>query len=146
MCYTAKTLNCPSIISPDDENFPSGPSSMSRSFELFQVASIRMFQQHVRMPLVFNQLWDFLPKHRYGKTDATVRTMCVPVWTRSFIRQVVHSKFNHPDDCLHGLHAQASYMEIVFIRSTFQTIAVMVQTRQALIWKLRAAKVQSSGR
>jgi len=40
--------------------------------------------------LVFNQLWDFLPKYRYRKTATTVRTMCVPVRTRSFIRQVVH--------------------------------------------------------
>jgi len=39
---------------------------------------------------VFDQLWDFFPKHKYGKTAATVQTMCVPVRTRSFIRQVVH--------------------------------------------------------
>jgi hypothetical protein len=38
-------------IRPDDENFLSGPSSVSRSFELFQLSSIRPFQQHVRTPL-----------------------------------------------------------------------------------------------
>jgi hypothetical protein len=95
---------------------------------------------------VFNQLWDFFPKHRYGKTAATVRTMCVPVWTFSFIRQVVHSKINRPDVTLHGSDAQASYMKIVCINSTIWTASFMVRTLQALIWKLCAAKVQSSGR
>jgi hypothetical protein len=38
------TLNYPSIIHPDDENFPSEPSFMSRSFELFQVAFVWMSQ------------------------------------------------------------------------------------------------------
>jgi hypothetical protein len=51
---------------------------------------------------VFDQLWDFFPKHKYGKTAATVQTMCIPVRTRLFVRQVVHSKFNRPDDIIHG--------------------------------------------
>jgi hypothetical protein len=96
--------------------------------------------------LVFDQLWDFFLKHKYGKTAATVMTMCVPVRTRSFIRQVMHSKSRRPNVSLHGPDAQASYMEIVFIRSTVRRIAVMVRMHQALIWKLRAAKVQLSGR
>jgi hypothetical protein len=94
---------------------------------------------------VFNQLWDFFSKHRYEKTTATVRTMCVPVRTSSFIRQVVHSKSRRSDVRLLGPDAQASYMEIAYIRSTVRTTDVMVQTRQDLIWKLRAAKVQPSG-
>jgi hypothetical protein len=65
--------------------------------------------------LVFDQLWDFFPKHRYVKTNAIVRTMCVPVRTLSFIRQVMHSKFNRSDIILHGPDAQASYMEIACI-------------------------------
>jgi len=44
------TLNCPSIIRPNDENFLSGPSSVSRSFKLFQLASVWTSQKHVRMP------------------------------------------------------------------------------------------------
>jgi hypothetical protein len=95
---------------------------------------------------VFNQLWDFIPKHIYGKTAATVSMMWIPVLTRSFIGQVVHSKFNFPDDSIHDPDAQASYMEITCIRLTVQTTAVMVRTRQALIWKLRTAKVRLSGR
>jgi len=51
-----------SIIRPDDENFPSGPSSMSRSFELLQLASVRMFQQHVRTTLSVWQTMGFLSK------------------------------------------------------------------------------------
>jgi hypothetical protein len=42
---------CPtvqSIIQPDDENFSFGPSSVLRSFELLQLASVRTFQQHFR--------------------------------------------------------------------------------------------------
>jgi len=88
---------------------------------------------------VFDQLWDFFPKHRYGKITATVWTMCIPVRTCSSIRQVAYSKFRRPDDSLHGPDVQATYMEIVCIRST-------VRTREALIRKLRAAKVRPSGR
>jgi hypothetical protein len=82
------TLNCPSIINPDDRNFPSGPSSMSRIFDLFQLASVCTSQQHVR--------------------TISVRTL-------SFIRQVVHIKFNCPD------------------------VVYMVWTLKLHIWKLRAS-------
>jgi hypothetical protein len=95
---------------------------------------------------VFDQLWDFFLKHRYGKTTTTVWTMCVPIWMRSFIRQVVHSKSRRPDVSLHGLDAQASNMEIACIRSTVRKTDAMVQTCQALIWKLHTAKVRPSGR
>jgi hypothetical protein len=88
---------------------------------------------------VFDQLWDFFPKHRYGKIAATVRTMWIPVRTRSFIRQVMRSKSRCPD-------TQALYMEIACIRSTVRTTYVMVQTYQALIWKLCTTKVWPSGR
>jgi hypothetical protein len=40
----SKNPTVQSIICPDDENFPSRPSSMSRSFELYQLASVRTFQ------------------------------------------------------------------------------------------------------
>jgi hypothetical protein len=95
---------------------------------------------------VFDQLWDFVPKHRYGKTAATVRTMWIPIRTPSSIRQVVHSKFKCLDSSLHGPDARATYMEIACIRSTVRRIIPMVRTCEALIWKLRAAKVQPSGR
>jgi hypothetical protein len=88
---------------------------------------------------VFNQQWDFFPKHRYGKIAATVRTMWIPVWTRSSLKQVEHSKFRRLDNSLHGPDARATYMEIACIWST-------VRMREAFVWKLRAAKVRSSGR
>jgi hypothetical protein len=72
--------------------------------------------------------------------------MCVLVQTLSFIRQVMHTKFNHLDIILHGPDAHASYMEIACINSIVQTTSFMVRTLQALIWKLRTAKVQPSGR
>jgi hypothetical protein len=51
-----------SIIRPDDENFPSGPSSVSRSFELFQLALVRTFQQHVWTPLGVQPAMEFPSK------------------------------------------------------------------------------------
>jgi len=47
-------------------------------------------------------------RHSYGKTAETVRMMCDPVRKMSSIRQVVHTKFNHPDVSLHGSDDQAS--------------------------------------
>jgi hypothetical protein len=92
-------------------------------------------------------------RHSYGKTTATVRTMCDPVQTMSSIRQVVHTKFNRPDISLHGLDDQASYMKIVCTSSTVRTLAFRVRTLKvlftirtlgqhlpdtALFWKLSA--------
>jgi hypothetical protein len=94
---------------------------------------------------MFDQLSDFFRKQRYGKTAATVRMMWIPIWTRSSIRQVAHSKIRRPDDGLHGLDARASYMEIASSKFTVRTTDVMVRTSQALIWKLRVAKVRPSG-
>jgi hypothetical protein len=51
-------------------------------------------------------------RHSYGKTAATVWTMCDPIRMMSSIRQVVHSKFNRSDVSLHGPDDQDSYMEI----------------------------------
>jgi hypothetical protein len=101
------------------------------------------FTSTSRRHSVFDQLWDFFPKHRYGKTAATVWTMWIPVGMHSSIRKVVHSKSRRSDASLHGPDERATYMEIACIRSTVRTTCPMVQTREALIWKLRAAKVQS---
>jgi hypothetical protein len=51
-----------SIIRQDDENFSSGPSSMSKRFELFQLAFVRTFQQHVRATLSVRPAMGFLSK------------------------------------------------------------------------------------
>jgi hypothetical protein len=45
-----------SNISSDDESFPSGLPYVSKSFKLFQVASVRMSQQDVRTPFSIRQL------------------------------------------------------------------------------------------
>jgi len=63
-----------SIIRPDDENFPSGSSSVSRSFELFQLASLQTFQQHIWMTLSVQPAMGFLYKtqiweDRYNRSD-----------------------------------------------------------------------------
>jgi hypothetical protein len=94
---------------------------------------------------VFDQQWDLFPKHRYGKIAAIILTMWIPVWTRSSIRQVAHSKLRRPDGSIHGPDARATYMEIACIKSTIQTIIPFVRTHEALICKLGAAEVQPSG-
>jgi len=73
--YSVRTLNCPSIIRSDDENFSSKPSSVSRTFELFLVASVRTSQQHGRTPFSVQQ-----GKRLRSKTQ---------IWEESC---------NHPDD------------------------------------------------
>jgi len=73
-------------------------------------------------------------RHSYGKTAATVQMMCDLVRTMSSIRQVVHSKFNRPDACLHGSDDQASFMEITCTSSTVRTSAFRVRTLRALLW------------
>jgi len=72
--------------------------------------------------------------------------MCVPVRTLSLVRQVVYTKFNRLDVGLNGSDTQASYTEIACISLTVRTSNFMVQTLIALIWKLRAVKVQMFGR
>jgi hypothetical protein len=73
-------------------------------------------------------------RHIYGKTAATVRTMCDPVRTMFSIRQVMHPTFNRPDISLHGPEARVLYMEIACTSSTVRTSAFKVRTLQALLW------------
>jgi hypothetical protein len=106
----------------------------------------RRFSSMSRRHSVFDQLWIFFPKHRYGKIAATVQEMWIPVQTCSSIRQVVHSKSRHPDSNPHGPDTRATLMEIACIRSTVWTTIPLVWTREALVWKLRAAEVRPSER
>jgi len=75
----------------------------------------RCFSRTCGRHSVFDQLWDFLPKHRYGKIAATVWTIWIPIRTRSSIRQVSYSKFRRPDDSLHCSDTRATYVEIACI-------------------------------
>jgi len=92
-------------------------------------------------------------RHIYGKTAATVRTMCDPVRTMFSIRQerayqvqpsgrssfkygnYVH-QFNRPDISLQGPDAPSLIMVITYSRST--TFRTLGQHRPdvALLWKL----------
>jgi hypothetical protein len=74
----------------------------------------------------FDQLWDFLLKHSYGKIVATAQTTWTPIYTLSFIRQVSHSKSWRPDVSPFGPDARASDMEIACIRSTVRTTIPLV--------------------
>jgi len=87
-------------------------------------------------------------RHSYGKTAATVRTMCDPVRTMSSLRHDVYTKFNRPDACLHGSDDQASYMEITCTSSTVRTSSFKVRTLQSLIMVItcsRSATVRTLG-
>jgi hypothetical protein len=66
-CHTVRTLIKLKHHPSGRRGFPSGPSSVSRSFELFQLASVRTFQQPVRTTLSVrpsfnfffqNQIWE----------------------------------------------------------------------------------------
>jgi hypothetical protein len=70
------------------ENFSSGPSSVSRSFNLFQLASVRMFQQYFRMPLSVRSAIRFLSRSQIWEDS----------WNRS----------DDVDSCLDALIHKAS--------------------------------------
>jgi len=58
---------------------------------------------------MFNQLWDFFPKTQIWENSCNRPDDVYSRSDRSFIRQVVHSKFRRLDICLQGPNAQASY-------------------------------------
>jgi hypothetical protein len=106
-----------SIIRPNDENIQSGPSSVSRNFELLQLTSVQTFQQHVRTPLNVGSSMGFLSKTQ--------------IWEDSYYRS------EDVDSCP---DARDTYRKIASIRSTIRTTCSTVRTREALTWKLRAAR------
>jgi hypothetical protein len=72
--FKAVKIQFPCIIRPDDENFPSEPSSVSKSFELLQFASVQTFQQHVRMTLNVLSAMGFLSKTHIHQVSCTFKT------------------------------------------------------------------------
>jgi len=54
-CHTVRTPICL-------KHHPSGPSPVSRSFKLIQLASVQTFQQHIQMTLSVRQASGFLSK------------------------------------------------------------------------------------
>jgi hypothetical protein len=86
------------------------------------------------------KLQDLFPKHSCWKIAATVRKTWI-VQTRSSIRQVSQFKSRRPDARYHGPDARASDMEIACIRSAVRETILLVQTREASIWKLLAVDV-----
>jgi hypothetical protein len=130
-----QTLNSPSIIYPDDENFQCGPSSMSRSFKLFQVASVRTFQQYVQTPfsvrlavrfLSKTQIWEDSCNHLddvCSRPDTLIHKASRAFKVQPFGRQsswsgrssfiygnCVH-QINRPDDICYGSDAPSLDME-----------------------------------
>jgi hypothetical protein len=75
-------------------------------------------------------------RNSFGKTAATVWTMCDPVRTMSSIRQVVHPMVNCPDVNFRGPDARVLYMEIACINSTVRMTVFMVLTLKSLIMEI----------
>jgi hypothetical protein len=132
------------IYHPDAQLSKASSSRTTRTFRLdlplcqeaSNYSSLHLSERFSRTSgqhLVFDQLWDFFPKHRYGRIAATVRTMWNLVQTGSSIRQVSHSKSKRPDASQHGPDARASDIEIACIRSTVRTTIPLVWTREALV-------------
>jgi hypothetical protein len=61
-CHTVRTPICSKHHPSGRCGFPSGPSPVSRSFELFQLASVRTFRQYIRTTLSVQQASGFLSK------------------------------------------------------------------------------------
>jgi hypothetical protein len=136
-----------SIIRPNDENFPSEPSPVSRSFELLQLAFVQTFQQHVLTTLSVRQASGFLSKallweDRYNhsddvdsRPDALIHKASIAFKIQTSERQSAWSgraciryencvhQINCPDDHPPGPDARSLYMEITCSESaTIRTI------------------------
>jgi len=123
---------CPfvqSIIRPDDENFLSGPSPVSKSFKLLKLVSVQTFQQHIRTTLSARQASGFLSKtqlweDRCNRPDALIHKASIVFKSQTSERQSAWSRpacirygncmhqINRPDDHPPGPDVRSPYMEI----------------------------------
>jgi hypothetical protein len=87
-----------SCIRPDDENFPSGLQSVSRSFELLLVVSVRTCSTSKMISFQNTDMERQL--QLFGRCSVPVRML-------SLIRQVIHKTFNHSNVRLHCPDAHA---------------------------------------
>jgi len=148
---------------PSERNGKS--SRRSSEFEKIQCSSTSVQTTWLYRPDAIHCLTSIrvsASRHSYGKTTATVRTMCDPVRTMSYIRQerayqvqpsgrqpslsgrssfiyenCMH-QFNRPDISLQGPDAPSLIMVISYSRSA--TVRTLGQHRpdSALLWKLSA--------
>jgi hypothetical protein len=109
-----KTLNCSRLHPSGRNGKSSGHSSKFEKNPGFKWDRPNNMVILFGRRSVFDQLWDFFPKHRYGKITSTIRTMWIPVRTLSFIRQVVYSKFNRLDNSHYGPDTPSLVMEIAW--------------------------------
>jgi hypothetical protein len=112
---------------------------VSRRFELLQLAFVQttLSVQQASRFLSKSQLWEDCcnrPDDMDSRPDALIHKASITFKSRC------------PHDCPHGPNSRASNMEIACIRTTVRTTIPLVRTREALVWKLLAAKVRSSGR
>jgi hypothetical protein len=121
-CQQSGRPSVQSIIRPDDENFRSEPSHVSRIFELLQLASVQTFQQHVRTTLSV--------RDRCNRPDALIHKASIAFKIQTSERQLawfrracirygncVH-QINRSDDHSPSLDARNFYMGIACSGST----------------------------
>jgi len=162
---------CPtvqSIICPDDENFLFRPSSVSRSFELLQLASDRTFQQHVWTTLSVRLATGFLSKTKIWedcyncpdvvdfRSDAFIHKASIAFkiptsghqysWSgrMSIIYESCVHQINRLNDHSFGSDARSLCMKITCSRSAIiQTIGQhspdAAQNRKEFQWNFRKA-------
>jgi hypothetical protein len=139
---------CPSVQSifrPVDENFPSRPSSVSRSFELLQLASFRTFHQHIRMPLSVRPALGFPSKTQLWE-DHCNRPDDMDSRPNAIIHKEIIAFKIQTSECQSSWSGRTrSDMEITCIRSTVPATIPWVRTREALVWKLLAVQVRPFG-
>jgi hypothetical protein len=115
-----------SIIRLDNENFPSEPSSVSRSFELLQLASVWTFQQHVQMTLSVRPAMGFPSKTQLWE-DCCNRPDDVDSRPNALIHEVsIAFKIQ-----MSG--RQSSWSRRTSIRSTVRTSIPLVRMRETLV-------------
>jgi hypothetical protein len=130
-CHTAQTLIRLKHHPSGRHGFPSGPSSVSRSFELFQLASVWTFQQPVRTTLSVR------PSFRFSFQNQIWEDCCNRP-NELLLKASSQFKLNRPD-------ARSTDMEITCSRSPVRTAILLVWTHEVFIRKLLAADVRPSG-
>jgi hypothetical protein len=95
-CHTVWKPDRPKHHPSGRRGFPSGHSSVSRSF-CSSLHPSRHLSSPSGRPSVFDQASDFLSKSAYGKIAATVRKTWIPVQTRYSLKASSQFKLNRPD-------------------------------------------------
>jgi len=138
-CHTVRTPICL-------KHHPSGPSPVSRSFKLIQLASVQTFQQHIQMTLSVRQASGFLSKAQLWedrcnrpddvdfRSDALIHKASIAIQIQTSGRRSSWSGrvCIRYENCVHQINRSDNHP--------------LVRTRETSILKLLAVEVRPSGR